>query len=373
MNHSLWITLMTTLSVAAGGPPDPCGGDPNCLFIPPGFDCWQTDCGRTKINFCDVAGTTIPADFFELGSAPFEGEVQLGGAEIFDTFVERRAPMVLPATGALAFAPIELVELTLVSCQPIAVDIGGEEVQWDVEVSLSKVPAGEGSITVQRTHANGGLFDAHFPLYPRFTFRRVDQPGVVRVLDFGETGLPPMEFSTLGMGPWVSQLNGPDPPSVCGTDFAPGVEEDPVDFEQCCRPVGHSSGMPGHLHETGPPDCSLCFPGACCDPADHSCTVVPGAASCPAPAEYKGDGSDCRDTDGDGIPDVLESDSCCGVGHDDCNTGSDPSNPDTDGDGTFDGDELAQGTDPCVPDFLFEDDFESGDTTAWSVTIGGGP
>ncbi len=334
--------------------------EPFC--IPPGIDCWQTECGATKFSFCDDVGTTIPAGFFGLGSEPFQGEVLLRGRGLLDTEMQRMERLVLREPDTPASVPIELLSLDLVSCEPINVIINGQGVDWDVEVELSDVSAGQGAINVTRTHANGGVFDATFPVHPRFTFIRVDDPTQVQVLDTGEQGLEPSEFATVGTAPWVSQLAGLSP-LICGTAFAPGVEEDPVTLEQCCRKVGHSSGTPGHVHETGPPDCSACPMGACCNGSDGSCTVVQTVDNCPD--EYKGDGTDCRDSDGDSLPDVLETNSCC-VSGDSCNVGSDPNKADTDGDGIDDGDEIAMGTNPCVADPLFADGFESGDTSAWS-------
>ena len=55
-----------------------CVADPNC--IPAGVDCWSTDCGATKFNFCDLYGNALPPGFFGIGSEKFEGEILLGGA-----------------------------------------------------------------------------------------------------------------------------------------------------------------------------------------------------------------------------------------------------------------------------------------------------
>ena len=52
------------------------------------------------------------------------------------------------------------------------------------------------------------------------------------------------------------------------------------------------------------------------------------------------------DTDGDGLPDWVETHT--GVYRSPTDTGTDPNNPDTDGDGTLDGDEVRAGTNPNV-------------------------
>ena len=266
-----------------------------------------------------------------------------------------------PKDGSPAQSPIELVELDLVGCEPIVVVTNGQEELWSVAATLSETSAGVGSIQVLRTQDNGGVFDAVFPLYPLLTFTRVSNPTETRTLDTALLG-PPFQFATVGQAPWVSETL-PGGPLVCGVGFVPGVQEDPVTGEQCCRKIGHASSTDPHLHETEPPDCSECPTGACCDPEAGTCTVVQTSSSCPG--DYKGDGTDCTDSDQDGIPDVLELNSCCSD-TDACHRGTDPTDPDTDGDGVDDGTELAMGTDPCVSDVIFEDGFESGDTSAWT-------
>ncbi len=355
-----WVAFTPALLSAAVEPGSVEGPAIEPIVIPPGSDCWATECGRTKLSFCDTQGTVIPADFFAPGSEPFFGEVLFGGSGgLVDTQMQRLGEMLLPDIGSEAMVPIQMQQLELESCQPITVVIEGEPTEWDVRASLSEEPSGEGQLTVIRSHPNGGTFQAEFPLHIRFTFTRVDDPLVEVVLDSGLMGLPPFPFLTTGDPPWVSELLGPTPPVVCGVGFVPGLEEHPVTSEQCCRKVGHAG--PGHVHETAPPDCSACPPGACCDAVAGTCTVTT-AELCTA--EFKGLGTDCLDKDGDGIPDILETNNCCSV-PDLCNQGTDPSNPDTDGDGINDGVEIALGLDPCRSDHFFEDGFESGDTTAW--------
>jgi hypothetical protein len=99
-------------------------------------------------------------------------------------------------------------------------------------------------------------------------------------------------------------------------------------------------------------DCSGCPEGACCtsrgrcaasrasrsQTAEQRCTSRGGT--------YAGNGTTCGDFDGDGIPDVLENNDCCGT-RDDCHSGTNPLLADTDGDGADDGLELKAGTNPC--------------------------
>ena len=155
----------------------------------------------------DFCLTPIPADFFGLGSAPFDGEVQLQGATGgTDTIVQRLNTMAFGADAPIQTTPIELVQLDLVSCEPITVQVGGRETRWDVAVSLSERPAPLGMMVVTRTHENGGVFSSDFSVQPVFTFTRVADPTDVRVLDTGEFGIPPSQFNSLGNAPWSHEV-----------------------------------------------------------------------------------------------------------------------------------------------------------------------
>ena len=103
--------------------------------------------------------------------------------------------------------------------------------------------------------------------------------------------------------------------------------------------------------------------GACCNTGSGSCMLVASEAECKG--EYMGDGTDCRDSDGDGLADWFESNDCNDENRNHCHTGTDPNNPDTDGDGLLDGYELKKTKcDPCVPDAIDLDDDGIGDVCA---------
>ncbi|MEK6677551.1 MAG: hypothetical protein AABZ47_18095, partial [Planctomycetota bacterium] len=70
----------------------------------------------------------IPNNFFDPGSDPFQGQILLtglpidpGGLGTTDTIIRRPSPPVFPADppGTMGTVPIELVQLSLVSVQPI--------------------------------------------------------------------------------------------------------------------------------------------------------------------------------------------------------------------------------------------------------------
>ena len=93
--------------------------------------------------------------------------------------------------------------------------------------------------------------------------------------------------------------------------------------------------------------------GACCL-TDGVCVVAAGSSDCSSMGgQYKGNSTTCADSDGDGIPDVMETNNC-GSGwnrNDLCNTRTNPSLQDSDGDGFLDGEEVYLfGTNPCVVD-----------------------
>ena len=70
----------------------------------------------------------MPAGFFDPGSDPFSGVVQLGryghGSLRRDTTVQRHGPALLPDGAVAATVPIELIALNLVS-PPITVTYSG--------------------------------------------------------------------------------------------------------------------------------------------------------------------------------------------------------------------------------------------------------
>ncbi len=112
--------------------------------------------------------------------------------------------------------------------------------------------------------------------------------------------------------------------------------------------------------------CASSTPGACCDPQDGSCSVVPETACLEGGGVFAGTGTTCNDFDGDRIPDVFELDDCT-LASGPCFFGTDPFDADTDDDGLNDGDEAygtlggldlpGFGVDPCHKDILVETDW----------------
>jgi hypothetical protein len=141
-----------------------------------------------------------------------------------DTIIQRLAPLNLPdPPPSIDTIPIELLQLSLVSTNPITVTyVVGPPELWTVNVSLSIIRPPQGQMTVTKQHPNGGVFTSQFNVLPRFTFTEVGNPGNVRVLDTGVDGRPPVVLQSVGPTPWVHSCDPQIVPSF--TNFCPGVQ-----------------------------------------------------------------------------------------------------------------------------------------------------
>ncbi len=140
--------------------------------VDPGLDYWVTT-DPTDITFGGGDIPVIPADFFFAGSPPFSGTVCLQGVPIdpgslgdTDTIVERLDPApLLPGPDLI---PVEMIQLELKSCSPIAVtDTSG----WVLEVSLDPLTPSLGAMTIDHSNSpDGGLFSSSILVCPILTF-----------------------------------------------------------------------------------------------------------------------------------------------------------------------------------------------------------
>ncbi|MEE9293718.1 MAG: nidogen-like domain-containing protein [Phycisphaerae bacterium] len=313
---------------------DPCGCD---KAAPPGDDCWSTPCGSTQYDF---ALTPIPADFFGPGSDPFDGTVQLGGQTGFiDTVVSRLGGMCFdgrePVTQTVE---IEIVELNLVSCEPITVTFNGGQrpEQWDVKVFLDG-PQQRGLLTATKSNPGGGTFDTQLAVQAGFEF--IGPSAQSHQL----TNLPPQTLTSTGL-PWSQDARG----FTCGQGiFHPGFSKDSTN---CCELSCHEGPAPGHEHCVLPPKCPEC-PQACCGVPGVPCTELPASecellgglplgpgtdcvnSTCPqGPCEPTPDGSACQRTscpddtqrcepkcvNFDPVTGITKVRSCACVGADEC-------------------------------------------------------
>lgn len=206
------------------------------LAAPPGFDLLETDPQATKFSFRDEF--TIPAGFFDPASAPFAGEVRFGGVplETFqghdvgdaDTIVHRpEAANLVPPFPATATVPVEIVSLSLVSVEPITVQVGGAGQLWDVGVELSPTQPSQGQVALTKTSERGGTFSSQIIVLPKFTFTRLSDR-TTRVLDVGQLHMPQESQQKLVLKatdvPWRA---GCVPPALAvrglNDDFCPGL------------------------------------------------------------------------------------------------------------------------------------------------------
>lgn len=333
--------------------------EPDCIpdiAVPAGDDCMATDPCNAVSSFCK---DPLPQDFFGSGSKQWRGEIYFKGdeSEEDDTLVGRLESMTFTGLDIRTIR-IELKKLKLESCDNIVVEFDDEtEKEFSVKVDESEFGSEEGEMRVERLDDFGGEFESSFPVAVKYTFTDVDDPDNEIVLDTGdpESSIEPVLMRTVGRIPWVSQLQPGIGVQQCGLNFAPGVRSqgNGGGGRQCCRVV-ESHANPGGKHKHPVKwECETCPDGACYDKKKLKCKQVLPEFCNGADEVFMGPGTSCQDNDGDGLPNFAEKDDCCKadlVEQDVCNALSSPFDVDTDGDGTFDGDELLQGTDPCTPD-----------------------
>jgi hypothetical protein len=140
----------------------------------------------------------LPPDFFDRGSARFEGRIALKGVPIgtyqgrktkADTIIARTSmPKLGPQYPSRGTTEIEVVALSLASVEPIKVGAGKRTELWDVKLQLSSSRRSQGKMTIVQKDERGGTFDSAFTVYPHLTFvRRGDK--AERKLDVGSMKL----------------------------------------------------------------------------------------------------------------------------------------------------------------------------------------
>lgn len=148
----------------------------------PGDDVWGTPCGGG--TYSDFSANPIPAGFFDPGSDPFTGQAVLGGNPAgilinpppnsdIDTIVRRGGTTPGFMCGSTEVVPIEIVALSLVSCQPITVTYnnGNPPELWDVRVCLRN-PQTPGTMTLNHECPDGGSYNSVLPVRVHLFFQR---------------------------------------------------------------------------------------------------------------------------------------------------------------------------------------------------------
>ena len=254
----------------------------------------------------------LPPGFFDPGSDPFIGPVELQGVPIdpanmgnTDTLVQRARNPNVPNPGDVDTIPIEIVQLSLTSAAPIPVTYGGTLTElWDLQVQLSPplTSSSTGQMTVQRTHANGGTFDSFFDIWVDLTFVR-QSDGATRLL----TGLGPITLSHQ-LGHWVGSLDPSlgvlHPP---GATFFPGVSEDPTGTQSTQAFDPTSNDLPPSIKHIVYPPKNVCTYQIVCVSGDCS--------SCPAASAGFCQGAGCPNGTCGGLSGLT---STCGTGINAC-------------------------------------------------------
>jgi hypothetical protein len=158
--------------------------------IPPGRDALTTNPQNSFFQF------GLPPDFLGPGcegvnvNDPFGGNPlgPIGGGGTppgnADTVVERLGA--IPPDPNFDVVPIQIVELSLTSIQPIVVNCDGQTQHWIVDIGLSPTQL-QGQMAVTATGPGGGTLDVQLPIFPLLTFTRADGPrGETRTLDIGQ-------------------------------------------------------------------------------------------------------------------------------------------------------------------------------------------
>ncbi len=198
-------SIFAVLVMALAAPTASANGADGALRIPAGQDHFRVSDAGFDLQ--------LPPDFFGPGSEPFDGTIICGGQEDFgtDTIIERKSDIILPPPPSSDTIPIEIIELQLVSCQPIVVNHNdGSQEQWNVQIDLSPIIPPPGQMTIERIDKNGGTFDAQLPVQPRFIFiqvggEEITEPGTI----VGDNPLEHGSDSIVEQQPiiWESEFN----------------------------------------------------------------------------------------------------------------------------------------------------------------------
>jgi hypothetical protein len=207
--------------------------------VPPGFDLFETDPSSTVFSFREEF--TIPPNFFDQGSAAFQGDVHFGGLPLntfqgrdvgdADTVVRRPQPAILaPPFPRESSIPIELVALSLQSVAPIQVQTSSGLQLWDVFATQSPSTSSQGQMDITQTSERGGTFNSLFQVFPRFTFTRLSD-GQTRTIDLGQNPSPQTRVNLILAAQNVPWRDGCVPPALAvpglNDGFCPALTPNP--------------------------------------------------------------------------------------------------------------------------------------------------
>jgi len=287
----------------------------NGAVVNPGNDLFKTSPGATQefgTGGVDSA-PAIPADFFDPGSDPFTGTVNLmsnplgtfGGFGVgsADTIVRRLVTANVPNMGDSDTIPIEIVALSLTSVSPITVTFnGGQNPElWDVDVTLSPSTPSPGTMTINHSAPEGGTYDADMNVFVLFTFTRQSDSSV-RLLDSG----------TIPYNANVTTSNSPnwEHEPTNGQSVVLGLTGDESNLAGA--PWTNDFYIFGIIEHTGPHPVAPGTGGACCDKNGCNFNTEDGCLQDPnLNGTFLGIGTFCLgDGNGNSLSDTCDG-ACC--------------------------------------------------------------
>ena len=164
--------------------------------IPAGLSLFETRQDATTFSF--AGAFALPAKFFAPHSEQFQGRVDFTGAPLknfagqdvgsADAVLARLTQSVFSRNDPRppsAVVDLEMLQLSLVTANPITVGVGAESQRWNAKMELSRYARTTGALRLLRSNDQGGSADAEIRLVPRFTFVRVSD-GAIRIVDYGQ-------------------------------------------------------------------------------------------------------------------------------------------------------------------------------------------
>ncbi|MHC5112816.1 MAG: hypothetical protein ACYTGP_00135 [Planctomycetota bacterium] len=251
----------------------------------PFIDAWSSPADGQACQTFGVPGSpAIPPGFFAPGSEEFIGNICLVGVALgpididefqdvdfgaSDTLVRRSADpfdVCDPVSDEEQVVSIQIEALKLRNTAPITIIVDGAEESWNVDVDLSTIPAPPGQLTARKTHCNGGTYTSVLHVQARFTFWKVGAPGIVRVLDTGLSGHPPVTLDAQQEQAWLHELTDAVlAPSPFCTSFFPGFGTDVLHSDCDCNRNGTrdacdiDAGTVADVNANGTPDPCECL------------------------------------------------------------------------------------------------------------------
>ncbi|MCH7886138.1 MAG: IPTL-CTERM sorting domain-containing protein [Planctomycetes bacterium] len=208
--------------------------------------------------------------------------------------------------GGSSTIDIEIIALSLVSVNPITVTFnGGQDPEtWNVKVCLSDTEAQElGTMTITKTHTDGGVFDSLIPLRMKIEFTEVGGPGsgsLNTTNDFGGG------FDLVATGSSWALLGGTTH-NLTKASFGLVDFDGPINFDGDCDGVDEAllSATDDDSNFAPAIDASLAEPN--CDPNSEEERAFANGAG-----HHDAYLASTDDSDGDGIPDECEGACCLG-------------------------------------------------------------